>query len=72
MSKKKLATTIYITEKQQNSLKELNERLKIPISAMIRQGIDLILKNYEERLSGQISFPLFEEDKEKKTKKKKK
>ena len=69
---KKHATTIYITEKQQNSLKELNERLKIPISAMIRQGIDLILKKYEEKLSGQISFPLFEEDKGKKEKRKEK
>ena len=63
MSKKKLATTIYITDKQQEQLKELNDRLKVPVSELIRQGIDLIVKKYDENLSGQIS--LFEE-KEKK------
>ncbi len=57
---KKLATTIYITEKQQNRLKELNDKLKIPIAEFIRQGIDLILKRYEEQLSGQMSFPIDE------------
>lgn len=62
---KKQATTIYITEKQQNQLKELNDRLKIPVSAIIRQGIDLILKKYDDNLSGQIPLPLFEEDKKK-------
>ena len=55
---KKVTTTVYITEKQQDQLKELNERFKIPIAEFIRQGIDLILKQYEERLSGQISLPL--------------
>ena len=56
---KKIATTIYITEKQQDQLKELNDRLKVPVSELIRQGIDLIIKKYDENLSGQIS--LFEE-----------
>ena len=58
---KKIASTIYITEKQQNQLKELNERLKVPIAEIIRQGIDLIVKKYEEHLSGQIPLPFFEE-----------
>ena len=61
---KKVTTTVYITEKQQDQLKELNERFKIPIAEFIRQGIDLILKKYEDRLSGQISLPLEEEKKE--------
>ena len=56
---KKIATTIYITEMQQDQLKELNARLKVPISELIRQGINLIIKKYDENLSGQIS--LFEE-----------
>ena len=63
MSKKKIATTIYITEKQQDQLKELNDRLKVPVSELIRQGIDLIVKKYDENLSGQIS--LFEEQEKK-------
>ena len=62
---KKVASTIYITEKQQNQLKELNERLKIPIAEIIRQGIDLILKKYNERLSGQIPLPFLDEGKKK-------
>ena len=62
---KKIATTIYVTEKQQDQLKELNDRLKVPVSELIRQGIDLIVKKYDENLSGQI--PLFK-DKDKKTK----
>ena len=59
---KKIASTIYITEKQQNQLKELNEKLKIPIAEIIRQGIDLVLKKYDEKLSGQILLPFFEEN----------
>ena len=60
---KKIATTIYITEKQQKHLKELNDRLKVPISELIRQGIDLVVKKYDENLSGQIPLPLFDKDK---------
>lgn len=63
---KKIASTIYITEKQQAQLKELNDRLKVPISELIRQGIDLILKKYDEKLSGQI--PLFEDSSKEKNK----
>ena len=55
----KRATTVYLTEKQKTQLEELNDRLKIPMAELIRQGIDLILKKYDENLSGQI--PLFEE-----------
>ena len=60
---KKVTTTIYITEKQQEGLKELNEKTKIPVAEFIRQGIDLILKKYEEQLSGQLSLPIDKKDK---------
>ena len=52
----KIATTVYLTEKQKTQLEELNDRLKIPMSELIRQGVDLILRKYDENLSGQISF----------------
>jgi len=55
----KIATTVYLTKKQKTQLEELNDRLKIPMSELIRQGIDLILTKYDEKLSGQI--PLFED-----------
>jgi len=41
---KKIATTIYITESQQQLLKELNRRSKVPIAEFIREGIDLVLE----------------------------
>lgn len=55
---KKVATTVYITEKQQDLLKELNERSKVPIAEYIRQGIDLVLDKYSEMLPGQMDLPL--------------
>lgn len=57
---RKLTTTIYITEEQKNRLKELNDRLKIPVAELIRQGIDAIVKKYEGSLSGQMSLPIDE------------
>ena len=55
---KKIATTVYITEEQQNLLKELNLRSKVPVAEFIRQGIDLILDRYRELLPGQMPLPL--------------
>jgi predicted DNA-binding protein len=53
---KKLATTIYITEEQNDKLKELNQRTKVPVAEYIREGIDLILEKYKTKLSGQLAF----------------
>ena len=53
---KKIATTIYITEEQQRMLKELHERSKVPIAEYVRQGIDMILLKYRDRLSGQMEL----------------
>lgn len=53
MSRKKLSTTIYITPEQNERLKELHERTKVPVAEYIRQGIDLILEKYERHLPGQ-------------------
>lgn len=55
---KKLATTVYITEQQQALLKELNLRSKVPIAEFIRQGIDLVIRQYGELLPGQLDLPL--------------
>lgn len=51
---RKVATTIYITEDQQQLLKELNMRSKVPVAEFIRQGIDLVLHKYQDLLPGQI------------------
>ena len=53
MSRKKLSTTVYITPEQDERLKMLNERTKVPVAEYIRQGIELILEKYEDHLPGQ-------------------
>ncbi len=53
---KKVATTIYITEGQQQLLKELNRRTKVPTAEYIREGIDLILQKYRDQLPGQLEL----------------
>jgi hypothetical protein len=55
---KKLATTVYITEQQQALLKELNTRSKVPVAEFIRQGIDLVIRRYQDLLPGQMDLPL--------------
>ncbi|MFO0574998.1 MAG: ribbon-helix-helix domain-containing protein [Polyangia bacterium] len=48
MSRRKVSTTIYITEEQNEALKRLNEHTKVPVAEYIRQGIDLILARHQE------------------------
>jgi predicted DNA-binding protein len=54
MARKKITTTIYITEDQDQKLKELSRRTKVPVSVYIREGIDLILERYRTVLPGQL------------------
>jgi predicted DNA-binding protein len=56
MSRKKVSTTVYITSEQSEKLKQLTERTKVPTAAYIREGIDLVLERYKDRLPGQMSF----------------
>ena len=56
MSRKKISTTVYITPEQDERLKKLHERTKVPVAEYIRQGIDLILEKYEHHLPGQQSL----------------
>ncbi len=54
--RKKVSTTIYVTEEQNRRLKELTEKTKVPIAEYVRQGIDMILEKNREYLSGQLSL----------------
>jgi hypothetical protein len=56
MARKKLSTTIYITPEQNELLKLLNQKTKVPVAEYIRQGIDLVLDKYKGQLPGQTSF----------------
>ena len=56
--RKKISTTVYITEEQNEQLKALNAKTKVPIAEYIRQGIDLILDKHKNQIpGGQMSLP---------------
>ncbi len=56
MSRKKMSTTVYITPEQDERLKALHRKTKVPVAEYIRQGIDLVLEKYREHLPGQQSL----------------
>lgn len=56
MSRKKISTTIYVTPEQNDKLKLLHERTKVPVAVYIREGIDLVLRQYAHLLPGQLSL----------------
>jgi predicted DNA-binding protein len=57
MARKKISTTIYITPEQNELLKLLNQKTKVPVAEYIRQGIDLVLEKYKDALPGQTQLP---------------
>ncbi len=56
MARKKISTTIYVTPEQNERLKLLHERTKVPVAVYIREGIDLVLERHREHLPGQLSL----------------
>ncbi|MBX3271937.1 MAG: ribbon-helix-helix domain-containing protein [Sandaracinaceae bacterium] len=56
MARKKVSTTIYITPEQNERLKLLNQRTKVPIAVYIREGIDMVLDKYQDELPGQLTL----------------
>jgi hypothetical protein len=54
MSRKKISTTIYVTPEQSDRLRLLHERTKVPVAVYIREGIDLVLRQYGHLLPGQL------------------
>ena len=56
MARKKISTTIYITPEQNEQLKLLNERTKVPIAVYIREGIDMVLDKHKDELPGQLTL----------------
>ena len=60
MARKKISTTIYITPEQNERLKVLHERTKVPIAVFIREGIDLVLDRHRDQLPGQLTLDVNE------------
>lgn len=56
MARKKISTTVYITPEQDERLKLLHARTKVPVAEYIRQGIDLILERNRGALPGQLTI----------------
>ena len=56
MARKKISTTIYITPEQNERLKQLNQRTKVPIAVFIREGIDMVLEKHKDELPGQLTL----------------
>ena len=55
-SRKKISTTVYITEEQSDRLKQLNEKTRVPVAEFIRQGIDMVLEKHRKDLPGQMTL----------------
>ncbi len=56
MARKKISTTVYITPEQDELLKLLHNKTKVPVAEYIRQGIDLILERERVHLPGQLTL----------------
>jgi predicted DNA-binding protein len=56
MARKKISTTVYITPEQNERLKLLHDRTKVPVAEYIRQGIDMVLQKYRGDLPGQLTL----------------
>ena len=58
MGRRKISTTVYITPEQNEQLKLLSTRTKVPVAEYIREGIDSILQRHEKSLPGPSSLGL--------------
>jgi hypothetical protein len=56
MARKKISTTVYITPEQNDLLKMLHQKTKVPVAEYIRQGIDLVLEKERANLPGQLTL----------------
>jgi hypothetical protein len=58
MARKKISTTVYITPEQNEALKLLHDKTRVPVAEYIRQGIDLVLEKEKAHLPGQLTFDI--------------
>ena len=49
--RKKVSTTVYLTQEQVERLKRLSERTRVPVAEYVREGVDLVL---EKRRGGHM------------------
>jgi hypothetical protein len=58
MARKKISTTVYITPEQNEMLKALHQKTKVPVAEYVRQGIDLVLEKERQHLPGQLTLEM--------------
>jgi len=58
MARKKVMTTVYLNVEQDEALKKLHDRTKVPVAEYIREGIDLVLQKHIIGISAQVPLPL--------------
>ena len=58
MARKKISTTVYITPEQNEALKLLHDKTRVPVAEYIRQGIDLVLEKEKAHLPGQLTLDI--------------
>jgi Ribbon-helix-helix domain len=56
MARNKISTTVYITAEQNEQLKLLHNKTKVPVAEYVRQGIDLVLERERVHLPGQLTL----------------
>jgi len=56
MARNKISTTVYITPEQNEALKLLHHKTKVPVAEYIRQGIDLVLEKHKAHMPGQLTL----------------
>jgi len=56
MGRRKISTTVYITPRQNEQLKLLSARTKVPVAEYIREGIDSVLERHAAMLPGQANL----------------
>lgn len=62
MARRKVATTIYITVEQDRQLKLLSSATGTSMAQFIREGIDLVLEKYADRLPRQLGLGIGTEE----------
>ena len=61
MASNKVSTTVYLERAQDERLKALSKRTRVPVAEYIRQGVDMVLQRYQDQIPGQqVMLPLDE------------
>jgi hypothetical protein len=46
MKDRKIPTTVYLTPEQDMALRTLTQRTKVPLTELVRRGVDLLLESH--------------------------